>query len=202
MELTTYFSRFPTALLHVAHELPWVITEQLKSILEALIPHLGGDYNIKDGIAIHKSVIVETGITFKRPVVIMQDCFLGANSYYREGVFLDASSRIGPGSEIKSSIFCSHSAIAHLNYIGNSLIGQDVNFEAGAVAANHYNEREHKEIFVIVDGQAIRTGVNKFGAVVGDHSRIGANAVLSPGTILKRGSVVGRLQLVSQLPGN
>ncbi len=201
MDLTNYLSAFPELLRHVAHEKPWVITERLKIVLEEIIPRLGVDYQIEAGIAIHKSVIVESGITIKRPVIIMQQCFLGANSYYREGVFLDAFSRIGPGSEIKSSVICSHSAIAHLNYIGNSLIGRDVNFEAGSVAANHYNERAKKEISVIVNRQVIPTGVTKFGAVVGDHSRIGANAVLSPGTILEKGAVVARLQLVNQLPG-
>jgi acetyltransferase-like isoleucine patch superfamily enzyme len=38
----------------------------------------------------------------------------------------------------------------------------------------------------------------KFGALIGDHCRIGANAVLSPGTILKPGTVVPRLALVDQ----
>jgi hypothetical protein len=40
--------------------------------------------------------------------------------------------------------------------------------------------------------------VTKFGALVGDHSKIGANAVLSPGTILLPESVVRRLELVEQ----
>ncbi len=51
---------------------------------------------------------------------------------------------------------------------------------------------------VILDGQLIETGVTKFGALVGDDCKIGANAVLSPGTILAKGTVVGRLQLVDQ----
>jgi hypothetical protein len=42
--------------------------------------------------------------------------------------------------------------------------------------------------------------VTKFGALVGDHSKIGANAVLSPGSILKPESVVKRLELIEQCP--
>ena len=49
-----------------------------------------------------------------------------------------------------------------------------------------------------MNGQLIETGVTKFGALVGDDCKIGANAVLSPGTILAKGTVVGRLQLVDQ----
>jgi acetyltransferase-like isoleucine patch superfamily enzyme len=77
-------------------------------------------------------------------------------------------------------------------------VGAGVNVEAGAVVANHYNERTDKEIRVYIRGQQIRTGVNKFGAVIGDHCRLGANAVLSPGTILEPNAVVGRLALINQ----
>ena len=84
------------------------------------------------------------------------------------------------------------------NYIGNSLIGHHVNFEAGSVCANHFNERNDKTIFVMHRGERINTGVTKFGALVGDHVKIGANAVLSPGTILEKNRIVGRLELINQ----
>ena len=93
----------------------------------------------------------------------------------------------------------SGTAIAHLNYIGNSLIGRNVNFEAGSIAANHYNERVDKRIRVSFKNQIVDTGLEKFGALVGDNSRIGANAVLSPGTILTKDAIVKRLELIEQL---
>jgi bifunctional N-acetylglucosamine-1-phosphate-uridyltransferase/glucosamine-1-phosphate-acetyltransferase GlmU-like protein len=91
-----------------------------------------------------------------------------------------------------------NSGIAHFNFIGDSVIGSNVNFEAGSITANHYNERVEKEISIYFDSQIVITGVVKFGALVGDGSKIGANAVLSPGTILKPGSIVKRLELVDQ----
>lgn len=80
----------------------------------------------------------------------------------------------------------------------DSIIGHDVNIEAGAILCNHYNEREDDTVFVHVDGQCISTLLHKFGSVVGDGCRIGANAVLSPGTLLKPYSIVRRLELVEQ----
>ena len=177
---------------------PWELTARLKDILEKIISQLGAEFNIENGIAIHKSVTVEKGVTFKSPFIALENCKIGANAYFREGVFLDKSVKIGPGSEIKSSIICSQTAIAHLNYIGNSIIGQNVNFEAGSIAANHYNERENKRIWVTYNNETMDTGVEKFGSLVGDNSKIGANAVLSPGTILKRNSIVKRLELINQ----
>lgn len=74
-----------------------------------------------------------------------------------------------------------------------------VNFEAGSIAVNHDNEREFKKISVLYNAQIIETNSEKFGSLVGDNSKIGANAVLSPGTILIRNSIVKRLQLVEQI---
>jgi len=177
---------------------PWEITSNLRAILEELILQLDEDFFIEDGIAIHKTALVETGAVLKRPAIINANCVVGANAYFREGVYLDQSVKIGPGCEIKSSIICSGTAIAHFNYVGNSIIGRNVNFEAGSIAANHYNERISKRIFVLYQSEIIDTGVEKFGSLVGDYSKIGANAVLSPGTILEKNTIVKRLELVEQ----
>lgn len=178
---------------------PWEITNDLKRIIENIIPTLNEDYVITDQVAIHKSAIIEEGVTLKNPAIISANCYVGAHAYFREGVYLEENVRIGPGCEIKNSIIFSNTAIAHFNYIGNSIIGKNVNFEAGSIAANHYNERENKKISVLHDAQIIETHSEKFGSLVGDHSKIGANAVLSPGTLLIRKSIVKRLELIEQV---
>lgn len=178
---------------------PWNITNDLKNIIGKMMLNLGDDYKIENNIAIHKSATIENNVTIKSPAIIGADCYIGANSYFREGVFLDKSVKIGPGCEIKSSIICCNTAIAHFNYIGNSIIGRNINFEAGSIAANHYNERINKKISVLYNSQIIETHSDKFGSLVGDNSRIGANAVLSPGTILVKNSIVKRLELIEQV---
>lgn len=178
---------------------PWLITNDLKNTIEKIILTLDDDYVIKDQVAIHKSAIIENNVTIKSPAIIGKNCYIGANAYFREGVYLDESVKIGPGCEIKSSIICSNTAIAHFNYIGNSIIGRNINFEAGSIAANHYNERAVKKISVLYNSEIIETNSDKFGSLIGDNSRIGANAVLSPGTILAKNSIVKRLELVEQV---
>lgn len=179
--------------------LPWEITDNLKNIIVNLIQNLNTDFVINDGVAIHKTAIIETGAVIKKPAIIGRNCVVSANAYFREGVYLDHSVKIGPGCEIKNSLIFSETAIAHFNYIGNSIIGRNVNFEAGSIAANHFNERISKKISVLYNSEIIETNVEKFGSLVGDNSKIGANAVLSPGTILEKGSIVKRLELVQQV---
>lgn len=196
--LTKFFSNFPMKTEALEQRNPWEIISDVKSLIEKAMAELDDNYTIDNGIAIHKTVIIESGVTLKSPVIISENCFIGANAYFREGVFLDKNVKIGPGCEIKSTIVCADTAIAHFNYVGNSIIGRQVNFEAGAIAANHYNERKSKEIRVKFKGKIINTGVSKFGALVGDGSKIGANAVLSPGTLLEKNTTVKRLELVEQ----
>lgn len=181
------------------NKMPWQITENLTEIVLQLIRACGSDYTIKDDVAVHKTALIEQNVVLKGPVLIGEKVTIGANVYLRGPVLLDRGVHIGAGSEIKQSIIFGETAIAHFNYIGNSIIGSDVNFEAGSIAANHYNERENKIISVQYGDEIFNSGVKKFGSLVGDGCRIGANAVLSPGTILKKGFIVKRLELIEQV---
>lgn len=180
------------------NEMPWIVTENLSKTIKDLISQLNSDYKIENEIAIHKTAIVENPSILKGPIIISENCFVASFTYLRGPIFIGKSVAIGPGSEIKQSIIGNNSNTAHFNYIGNSVIGNNVNFEAGAVIANHYNERINKEILVLLQNKMINSQVVKFGAMVGDGCKIGANAVLSPGTILERNTVVDRMQVINQ----
>ena len=192
-----YLSYFPRQ-LQTLPAAPWEIARDLPEIIREAIAGLPPEFAVAGDQAIHQRATVEAGVTFGGPIIVEAGCYIKANAYFRAGVWLGEDVTIGPGCQIKSSLICARTAIAHFNYIGNSLIGADVNFEAGSITANHFNERADKAISILLDGKRHPTGVTKFGALVGDGSRIGANAVLSPGTILLPGTIVGRLQLVDQ----
>lgn len=179
--------------------LPWEFTNNLTEILNVFILQLNDGYNIEGNVAVHKSARIESGVTLKGPVIVSANCFIGAHAYFRGGAFLGKGTTVGPGCEIKTSVIMNHSGIAHFNFIGDSIIGSNVNFEAGAITANHFNERVDKQIKVIYNSTVHNTNTEKFGSLVGDNSRIGANAVLSPGTILPKNSIVKRLELIDQM---
>lgn len=200
IKLTTYLSRFQTSPFYEPAISPWHLLQKLPVLLRNVQNQLEGDYSMQGEAMIHASARIEQGVTLKGPMIIGPKCFIGAHAYLRGGVYLDEKVSIGPGCEIKSSILFTEAAAAHFNFIGDSIVGREVNFEAGSITANHYNERTDKRIFVKLADQSLDTGVIKFGALIGDGSRIGANAVLSPGTLLQPASTVGRLELVEQNP--
>jgi len=196
MDLSIYINSIKSFSILKNLKYPWDITDRAEEIIEKLIKSLNAEFRIEGKIAVHKSSTVEPYVTLKGPVVVGENCLIASGAYLRGGVFLERGVKIGPSCEIKSSFVFAHTALAHFNYVGNSLIGSNVNLEAGSVIANHFNEREDKTIRVKIERQEIVASTNKFGALVGDDSKIGANAVLSPGTILVPKSVVGRLELV------
>ncbi len=199
IDLSLFIQPFPLPREIIHDYQPWQLTASLDEILTRYFVSLNKDYCISNNQAIHHSARIEPGVILKGTVIIGADCFLATGAYLRGGVFLDNKVSIGPGCEIKSSVIARGTTIAHFNFIGNSLIGNNVNFEAGSVIANHYNERENKRIFVSLNSEILDTGLDKFGALVGDNSKIGANAVLSPGTILTPGSIIKRLELIEQV---
>ncbi|MCX5734188.1 MAG: LpxA family transferase [candidate division NC10 bacterium] len=185
--------------LLASHGAPWSMVTHAAALVRAALRSLGSEYTITDAVAIHHSAVVEPGAVIRGPAIVSRNCTVAAHAYLRGGVFLDEDVRIGTSCEVKASFIFRGSALAHLNYAGDSLIGASVNLEAGAVLANHFNERTDKRISVVIGGRIVPTGVEKFGALVGDGSRIGANAVTTPGTVLPPQSVVGRLALVDQV---
>ncbi|MBD0777393.1 LpxA family transferase [Maribacter sp. ANRC-HE7] len=179
---------------------PWEIINNLEKTIKHLLSNLETtNYKIVNQVAIHETALVENGVTIKPNTIIGPRCTIKAGSYLRNGVYLVSDVVIGANCEIKQSILFKNSRAAHLNYIGNSLIGEDVNLEAGSILANHFNEREDKTIRIFLEDKIVETNAIKFGSLIGDHSRIGANSVLNPGTILYVKSVVPRLTHVDQL---
>ncbi len=197
IKIKNWINNFPSWLGH-DDKMHWEIIGELEDLLKKQIRTLGKEYIINNGVAAHKTAIVEQGVVLKGNIIISENCFIGANAYLRGPIFLGGAVKIGPGSEIKQSIILNDTATAHFNYVGNSIIGSRVNFEAGSICANHFNEREDKNIFVFYKGELVDTKSEKFGSLVGDHCKIGANAVLSPGTLLEKDSIVKRLELISQ----
>jgi UDP-N-acetylglucosamine diphosphorylase / glucose-1-phosphate thymidylyltransferase / UDP-N-acetylgalactosamine diphosphorylase / glucosamine-1-phosphate N-acetyltransferase / galactosamine-1-phosphate N-acetyltransferase len=198
IDYSAYLKNFLINFPEEKKELPWKLISNVQNILLQRIKSLPADYKVTNDVAIHKKAKIEENVTLKGPIIISDGCFIGAHAYLRGGVYLGEKTVVGPGCEVKSTLIMAGSALAHFNFVGDSLIGSYVNMEAGSIIANHYNERLDKSIYVMINKEKTKIDVTKFGALVGDHSKIGANAVLSPGTILDPQSTVRRLELIEQ----
>ena len=77
----------------------------------------------------------------------------------------------------------------HSNYIGDSVVENNVSFGAGSVLANL--RLDEKNICVNYDEGWVDTGASKFGAIIGSNTRIGVNTSIMPGARIGGGSFIG-----------
>ncbi|MCJ2144601.1 LpxA family transferase [Methylobacterium sp. E-066] len=197
-DLRDLIARYPASWLGALALAPWEITARAAALVAERIAGLDGTYRVTDGIAIHAQAIVEAGATVKPPAIIGPGCFVAAGAYLRGGCWLEADCIVGPGAELKSAFLFAGAAAAHFNFVGDSILGANVNLEAGAIIANHRNEAPDRPILLRLGGRLVETGTRKFGALVGNGARIGANAVIAPGAVIERHTIVPRLGLIDQ----
>ena len=177
---------------------PWLLTTEAERIVRERIAACGDDFNVAGNVAVHRSAQIEPGAAIKGPALVGPNCFVASTALIRGGCWLERDVIIGPSAELKTSFIFAGSKLAHLNFVGDSVLGAGVNIEAGAMIANYRNERADKRIRIKLDRALIDTGVDKFGALLGDGARIGANAVIAPGAALAKGAIVPRLSLIDQ----
>lgn len=174
------------------------IFDDVENVWEA-IPKIAGFIKLKTkkrkNILISRGTIVEKTAIIKGPAIIGKNCHIGPGSFIRENCIIGDGVHIGHAVEIKNSIVLNRAVIAHLNYVGDSIVGSDVNFSGGAIAANY--RFDGSEIKVKIREKLIRTQLIKFGSIIGNGSKIGVNAVLNPGTILGKNTIVYPLTSVT-----
>ena len=145
------------------------------------------------GVLIEAGVRIEPGALVKGPSILCAGAELRHGAYLRGSCLIGPDAIVGHATEVKNSVFLNHAEAGHFAYVGDSLLGADSNLGAGTKLANlEFRTEEDKaggarSISIRIGGEAVDTGLRKFGAVVGEHAEVGCNVVTSPGTLLGPG---------------
>ena len=99
-------------------------------------------------------------------------------------------------SEIKNSLIFSNSAVPHFNYVGDSIICEDVNLGAGTKLSNL--RFDNQTIKMNINGKLIDSNLRKLGAILGPNSQTGINASIMCGKIIGNDSIIGAHTLVNE----
>jgi UDP-N-acetylglucosamine diphosphorylase / glucose-1-phosphate thymidylyltransferase / UDP-N-acetylgalactosamine diphosphorylase / glucosamine-1-phosphate N-acetyltransferase / galactosamine-1-phosphate N-acetyltransferase len=153
-----------------------------------LLNRCQGAAYIGEQVSIGEGTMLEDGVMIAGPAVIGRNCQIRHNAYIRQNVIIGDDCVVGNATEIKNSILLNKAQAPHFNYVGDSILGFKAHLGAGAKISNF--KVFPGNITVEIDGRPFDTGLRKFGALMGDRCEIGCNAVLSPGSILGRESVV------------
>jgi UDP-N-acetylglucosamine diphosphorylase / glucose-1-phosphate thymidylyltransferase / UDP-N-acetylgalactosamine diphosphorylase / glucosamine-1-phosphate N-acetyltransferase / galactosamine-1-phosphate N-acetyltransferase len=147
-----------------------------------------GAYLVGEDIEIGEGTVVEPGAYIQGPAIIGKHCEIRHGAYVRGHVLIGDGCVIGHATEIKSAIVLDGAKAGHFAYIGDSILGNNVNLGAGTKLANF--KLSGDEVVLSIDGERVRTGMRKLGALLGDRVQTGCNSVTSPGTILGKETFV------------
>ncbi len=107
------------------------------------------------------------------------NCNIGPFARLRPGSNLSAGAKIGNFVETKNADIGEGSKVNHLSYVGDSVVGRNVNVGAGTITANY-------------------DGANKHKTVIADRASIGSNSVLVAPVTVNEGATVGAGSTISK----
>ena len=135
-------------------------------------------------ISIGKGTVIEPGAYIKGPCIIGENCTVRHGAYIRGDFIAGNNCVIGHDTEVKNCVMLNDARAGHFAYLGDTVVGNDVNLGAGTKCANL--KLDGRPIIVHCEGTRIATGVKKFGAILGDGAQTGCNTVTNPGTLLEK----------------
>ncbi len=139
-------------------------------------------------IEIGRGVLVEPGALIKGPSIIGDQSEVRQGAYIRGNCFVGQACVVGHTTEVKGSIMLDGAKAGHFAYLGDSILGREVNLGAGTKLANL--KLRGNSIRLRLGQEVIDTGLRKLGAILGDRVQSGCNSVTNPGTLLGPDSLI------------
>jgi bifunctional UDP-N-acetylglucosamine pyrophosphorylase/glucosamine-1-phosphate N-acetyltransferase len=174
-------------------EYPWNILAANQMVMdtweEARISRqavVEGNATLTGPVQIEAGSIIKSGAVLAGPCYIGQNCYVGNNVLVRSYSSLGAGSLIGYGVELKNCVLFGNSKVGRLSFVGDSVIGENVDIGSGTMTINENMDRI--PVSVEVRGEAVDSGLTKLGAFVGDDVKLGAGNTLNAGTVLPPGT--------------
>ena len=166
---------------------PWDLHYVIQKILQDEVTHVSISPNasISKSTVIDGPCIIEDDVTIddfckiKGPTYICKGSFIGMSSLIRNCMLGDKT-RIGFNCEVARSYLLGSDKISQQNILIDSIIGENVWFGAYAATLNALSTKQ-KISYEIEKGKSIDTGIDRFGALVGNNCTISTSVIIMPG---------------------
>ncbi|MBL4611018.1 MAG: bifunctional UDP-N-acetylglucosamine diphosphorylase/glucosamine-1-phosphate N-acetyltransferase GlmU [Pseudomonas sp.] len=150
---------------------------------------LEGQVTIEDDVEIGAHCVIRNSVIRKGSVIkafshldgaeVGEGCDVGPYARLRPGTLLGRGAKVGNFVETKKAEIGAGSKINHLSYVGDAVVGGQVNIGAGTITCNY-------------------DGVNKFVTRIGDNVFIGSNTALVAPVSVGAGATTGAGSTITQ----
>lgn len=185
---------YPWDFLNIVHK---TLNEEITGTRVSKNASIAKTSIIQGPCVIEDDVVIDDFCKIKGPTYIGKGSFIGMSSLIRQCMF-SCKTRIGFNCEVGKSYFAGDDRIAHQNVILDSIIGNNVWFGGYSGTANVLLNRKNVKYDIGDGAQLVDTGMDHFGAVVGNNCAVGASVIILPGrmipssTVIQAGTVVGK----------
>jgi UDP-N-acetylglucosamine diphosphorylase/glucosamine-1-phosphate N-acetyltransferase len=174
---------------------PWEILKANRIILDswnessiAKSAIMESNVTMQGVVNIEEGVVIKAGAVLEGPCSIGKGSYVGNNSLIRSYTSLGNNCSIGYGVELKNCVVLDNSGIGRLSFVGDSVIGENVDIGAGCMTVNRNLGWEKVQI---KNGKTVLpSGLKKLGAFIGDNVIIGAGNTIQPGTVISPGKTL------------
>ncbi|MEX2382506.1 MAG: UDP-N-acetylglucosamine diphosphorylase [Opitutales bacterium] len=177
----------------VADAFPWEWVTSIATALAAfsfpaIAPQLPPGIHCEGPVFLHPSVTLPHTCTIIGPAHIGAGTVIRPGAYIRGQVIAGENCVLGNSCEFKNCLLLDRVQVPHFSYVGDSVLGNGCHLGAGVILSNL--RLDQAIITARLPGGPRSTGLRKLGTLAGDGAEVGCNAVLQPGTILGRNSLV------------
>ena len=171
-----------------ALKFPWHILALMQFSLKMSGARIHPSAQIAETALIKGDVVIEEGAKIMDHAVVQGPAYIGKNTIVANNALvresmIGANSVVGFGTEVARS-YIGEKCWFHSNYVGDTVMGDNCSFGAGAVCANlRLDEKE-----ITSGGQP--SGRTKLGPILGENIRIGVNTSLMPGIRIGSNSMI------------
>jgi len=182
---------------------PWEILTANKMIMDswqessiAKTATLEANVTLQGIVHIKAGAIIKSGAVLEGPCCIGERSYIGNNSLIRSYTSVGKNCSVGSGVELKNCVVMDNSQIGRLSFVGDSVLGENVDMGAGCMTVNR--TVDWKPISVKNGKRPIGTGMTKLGAFLGDGVVVGAGNTLEPGMVVAPGKILPACYSVTQ----
>jgi bifunctional UDP-N-acetylglucosamine pyrophosphorylase/glucosamine-1-phosphate N-acetyltransferase len=179
---------------------PWDLLAAVEWTAAELEPRVDGDVaadaELTGPVVVEESATVRSGVVIDGPAYVGADASVGPNAFVRGATAIGPGAKVGHAVEVKHSVLLSGATVGHLSYVGDSVLGADVNFGAGTTVANL--RHDGADVRMTVKGERTPTGRRKLGVVCGDRVKTGIQSALNAGVVLSTDARTGPGETVTR----
>ena len=163
---------------------PWEVLPKIGSFIKELGETLSSEEYDKVGedVWIAKSANVFESAYIHGPAIIGKNAEVRHCAFIRGNAIVGEGAVVGNSTELKNVILFNKVQVPHYNYVGDSILGYKAHMGAGSITSN---VKSDKKLVVIKTPEGpVKTGLKKFGAMLGDEVEVGCGTVLNPGSVV------------------